>query len=50
MVTVWIHEKHAVFAQVRTEDKSNEAKAIPQLLGMLNLKAATVTIDAIGCQ
>lgn len=50
MVTAWVHENHAVFAQVRTEDKSNEIKAIPRLLEMLNLKAATVTIDAIGCQ
>jgi predicted transposase YbfD/YdcC len=50
MVTAWVHENHAVFAQLRTEDKSNEITAIPQLLEMLNLKAATVTIDAIGCQ
>jgi predicted transposase YbfD/YdcC len=50
MVTAWVHENHAVFAQVRTEDKSNEITAIPQLLEMLNLKASTVTIDAIGCQ
>jgi predicted transposase YbfD/YdcC len=50
MVTAWVHENHAAFAQVRTKDKSNEITAIPQLLEMLNLKAATVTIDAIGCQ
>jgi predicted transposase YbfD/YdcC len=50
MVTAWVHENHAVFGQVRTEDKSNEITAIPKLLEMLNLKAATVTIDAIGCQ
>lgn len=50
MVTAWVHENHAVFGQVRTEDKSNEITAIPMLLEMLNLKAATVTIDAMGCQ
>jgi len=50
MVSAWVHENHAVFGQIRTEDKSNEITAIPQLLEMLNLKAATVTIDAMGCQ
>jgi predicted transposase YbfD/YdcC len=50
LVSAWIHENHAVFGQLRTEDKSNEITAIPKLLEMLNLKAATVTIDAIGCQ
>ena len=50
MVTAWVHENHAAFGQVRTEDKSNEITAIPQLLEMLKLKAATVTIDAMGCQ
>ena len=30
--------------------KSNEIKAIPELLRVLELTGATVTIDAIGCQ
>lgn len=50
MVTAWVHENHAAFGQIRTEDKSNEITAIPKLLEMLNLKDATVTIDAMGCQ
>lgn len=50
LVSAWVHENHAVFGQIRTEDKSNEITAIPKLLEMLNLKQATVTIDAIGCQ
>jgi predicted transposase YbfD/YdcC len=49
-VSAWVHENHAVFGQIRTEDKSNEITAIPKLLEMLNLKQSTVTIDAIGCQ
>jgi len=32
------------------DDKSNEITAIPRLLEMLQLKQATVTIDAMGCQ
>jgi predicted transposase YbfD/YdcC len=36
--------------QVKTEEKSNEITAIPQLLQMLELKGCIVTIDAMGCQ
>ena len=36
--------------QVKTEAKSNEITAIPQLLRMLTLKNALVSIDAMGCQ
>ena len=50
MVSAWVHQNHAVFGQIRTDDKSNEITAIPKLLEILNLKAATVTIDAMGCQ
>lgn len=50
MVTAWLHENHAVFGQLRIEDKSNEITAIPKLLEMLDLQHATVTIDAMGCQ
>jgi predicted transposase YbfD/YdcC len=50
LVSAWVHENHAVFGQLQIPDKSNEITAIPQLLEMLNLKEATVTIDAIGCQ
>jgi len=50
LVSAWVHENHAVFGQIATEDKSNEITAIPKLLEMLQLKDATVTIDAMGCQ
>jgi len=50
MVSAWVHENHACFAQVKVDEKSNEITAIPKLLDMLCLKGATVTIDAIGCQ
>ena len=35
---------------MKVDDKTNEITAIPQLLEMLQLKEATVTIDAMGCQ
>jgi len=39
-----------VFGQIAVQDKSNEITAIPQLLELMDLKGAVVTIDAIGTQ
>lgn len=39
-----------MLAQRAVADKSNEIKAIPDLLAMLDLKGAVVSIDAMGCQ
>ncbi len=50
LVSAWVHENHAVFGQLAVEGKSNEITAIPKLLDLLDLRQATVTIDAIGCQ
>lgn len=50
MVSAWAVAQHVVMGQVRTAHKSNEITAIPQLLEMLVLKGAIVTIDAMGCQ
>ena len=36
--------------QVATDAKSNEITAIPELLDLLDLEGAVVTIDAMGCQ
>lgn len=50
MVSAFVQANSLVFAQVAVEEKSNEITAIPRLLEMLDLKGATVTIDAMGCQ
>lgn len=39
-----------VLCQSQVEGKSNEITAIPQLLDMLQLQGAVVSIDAMGCQ
>lgn len=39
-----------VVGQLATETKSNEIKAIPELLQLLELRGALVSIDAMGCQ
>jgi predicted transposase YbfD/YdcC len=50
LVSAWASEAGLSLGQVAVEGKSNEIVAIPQLLKLLNLKGALVTIDAIGCQ
>ena len=43
-------EARVVLAQTATAEKSNEITAIPELLKLLDLHGATVSIDAMGCQ
>jgi hypothetical protein len=43
-------EAEIALGQVDPEVKSNEITAIPELLRQLELTAAVVTIDAMGCQ
>jgi predicted transposase YbfD/YdcC len=50
LVSAWSVQNQIVLAQLATDKKSNEITAIPKLLGLLDLKGAVVTIDAIGCQ
>lgn len=50
MVSAWASENSFVLGQVKTEEKSNEITAIPELLRALSLKGCLVTIDAMGCQ
>ena len=50
MVSAWAVENRLVLGQVKTEEKSNEITAIPELLKVLDIKGCIVTIDAMGCQ
>ena len=43
-------ENKLILGQVATDHKSNEITAIPELLETLDLKGATVSIDAMSCQ
>jgi hypothetical protein len=46
MVSAWSASNGVVLGQVRTDEKSNEITAIPQLLNLIVVKGALVTIDA----
>ena len=50
LVSAWSVANHLVLGQHATDVKSNEITAIPQLLKLLDLQGAIVTIDAMGCQ
>ena len=50
MVSAWATENRLVLGQIKTEEKSNEITAIPELLRALALEGCIVTIDAMGCQ
>jgi predicted transposase YbfD/YdcC len=50
LVSAFVDENHLVFGQCATTGKGKEIEAIDGLLELLDLKGATVTIDAMGCQ
>ena len=50
IVSAWVNDGNLVLGQVKTEEKSNEITAIPQLLDAIEISGDTVTIDAMGCQ
>jgi predicted transposase YbfD/YdcC len=50
MISAWASDNRLVLGQIKTEEKSNEITAIPELLKVLELTGSIVTIDAMGCQ
>jgi len=49
-VSVWATEFGLTLGQVATDEKSNEITAIPELLRLVDIKGAIITIDAMGTQ
>ena len=50
LVSAWVSECGLVLGQLKTDDKSNEITAIPELIKTLSLEGTIITIDAMGCQ
>ncbi|HEU5115423.1 MAG TPA: ISAs1 family transposase [Isosphaeraceae bacterium] len=50
LVHAWATANHLLLGQLAVDEKSNEITAIPELLKVLELSGAIVTIDAMGCQ
>jgi predicted transposase YbfD/YdcC len=50
LVSAWASANRLVLGQLKTDEKSNEITAIPELLKLLVIKDCIVTLDAMGCQ
>lgn len=50
LVSVWLTDVGLTLAQVSTEEKSNEITAIPEVLRLVDINGAIITIDAMGTQ
>jgi predicted transposase YbfD/YdcC len=49
-VSAYLVGAGVVLSATQVKDKENEIVAIPEVLAVLDLRGATVTIDAMGCQ
>ena len=49
-VSVWAADFGMTLPQTACEEKSNEITAIPELLRLVDIKGAIITIDAMGTQ
>jgi predicted transposase YbfD/YdcC len=50
LVNAWATENRLILGQERVAEGSHEIAAVPELLKVLALKGALVTLDAAGCQ
>ena len=50
LISAFSSNSKIVLGQEKVLEKSNEITAIPRLLEVLDIKGATITIDALGCQ
>ena len=50
IVNAWADEGGIVLGEVKTDEKSNEITAIPEILDVLDLEGCIVSVDAAGCQ
>jgi predicted transposase YbfD/YdcC len=50
VVSAWCSRNKLVLYQTKVDGKTNEIKAIPILLEMMDLENTVTTIDAMGCQ
>ncbi len=50
VVSAWATDMRVCLGQVAVDGKTNEITAVPQLLEMLELSGAVITLDAMHCQ
>lgn len=50
LLSAWACEQGISLGQLEVDRKTNEIKAVPELLDLLDLEGHTVSLDAMGCQ
>ena len=50
MINAYSVDTGLVLGQVKTSDKSNEIKALPEILKLIKVKGKMISLDAMGCQ
>jgi hypothetical protein len=50
VVSAWVGEHGLTSGQLKTEEKSNEIKAVPKLLEIVDVQGEVVIADAMSCQ
>jgi len=50
VVSAWVAEHQITLGQIKTDEKSNEITAVPELLEMLDIEGSIITADAMSCQ
>ena len=50
IVSAWASRNSLVLGQVKTDEKSNEITAVPELLDSLSIEDGIITADAMSCQ
>lgn len=49
LVNAWVADNDVIFGQLATKAKESEYSSIPELIDLLELRGAIVSIDAAGC-
>jgi len=50
VLNAYAREKGLALGQLAVDEKSNEITALPEMIGLLAVEGAVVTVDAMGCQ
>jgi len=50
VVSAWVAENQITLGEIKTDEKSNEITAVPNLLDMIDVEGSIVTADAMICQ
>lgn len=50
VVSAWVAENQITMGEIKTDEKTNEITAVPELLDIIDVEGSIVTADAMSCQ